>query len=111
LTDRRGIGARTNFTASAQFDTDSASAPTRPICRNRESNPMKIGMITDSLPDADFDAMLAVAARLEMDMLEFGCGNWSTAPHLKLGPLLESEPEVEPSSAHCPMGRTGNRRP
>ena len=51
---------------------------------------MKIGMITDSLPDADFDSMLAVAARLEMDMLEFGCGNWSTAPHLKLDPLLES---------------------
>ena len=33
---------------------------------------MKIGMITDSLPQTDFDAMLAVAARLEMDMLEFG---------------------------------------
>ena len=30
---------------------------------------MKIGMITDSLPDADFDSMLAVAARLEMDQL------------------------------------------
>jgi len=47
-------------------------------------------MITDSLPDADFDSMLAVAARLKMDMLEFGCGNWSTAPHLKLDQLLES---------------------
>ena len=53
---------------------------------------MKIGMISDSLPDADFDSMLAVAARLEMDMLEFGCGNWSTAPHLKLDHLLESAP-------------------
>ncbi len=53
---------------------------------------MKIGMITDSLPDADFDTMLGVAARLEMDMLEFGCGNWSAAPHLKLDPLLESAP-------------------
>jgi sugar phosphate isomerase/epimerase len=51
---------------------------------------MKIGMITDSLPDADFESMLAVAARLEMDALEFGCGNWSTAPHLKLDRLLES---------------------
>jgi sugar phosphate isomerase/epimerase len=51
---------------------------------------MKIGMITDSLPDADFDTMLGVAARLEMDMLEFGCGNWSSAPHLKLDRLLES---------------------
>ncbi|MEO8135886.1 MAG: sugar phosphate isomerase/epimerase [Betaproteobacteria bacterium] len=51
---------------------------------------MKIGMITDSLPEADFDTMLAVAARLDMDMLEFGCGNWSQAPHLKLDELLES---------------------
>ena len=53
---------------------------------------MHIGMITDSLPDADFDTMLAVASRLEMDMLEFGCGNWSSAPHLKLDHLLESAP-------------------
>jgi sugar phosphate isomerase/epimerase len=51
---------------------------------------MKIGMITDSLPEADFDAMLAVAARLEMDMLEFACGNWSSAPHIKLDAMLES---------------------
>lgn len=51
---------------------------------------MKIGMITDSLPEADFDTMLGVAARLEMDMLEFGCGNWSSAPHLKLDAMLES---------------------
>ena len=51
---------------------------------------MYIGMITDSLPDTDFDAMLAVAARLEMDMLEFACGNWSSAPHIKLDAMLES---------------------
>ena len=61
-------------------------------CSNRESRAMKIGMITDSLPDADFDTMLAVAARLEMDLLEFGCGNWSSAPHLKLDLLLDSAP-------------------
>jgi len=53
---------------------------------------MKIGMITDSLPETDFEAMLAVAARLEMDMLEFGCGNWSPAPHIELDRLLESAP-------------------
>ena len=53
---------------------------------------MKIGMITDSLPEMDFEAMLAVAARLEMDMLEFGCGNWSSAPHIELDRLLESAP-------------------
>lgn len=51
---------------------------------------MKIGMITDSLPDTDFEHMLAIAARLGMDMLEFGCGNWSTAPHLALDHLLET---------------------
>ena len=53
---------------------------------------MQIGMITDSLPEADFDTMLAVAGRLEMDALEFGCGNWSSAPHLKLDHFLESAP-------------------
>jgi sugar phosphate isomerase/epimerase len=53
---------------------------------------MKIGMITDSLPDADFDTMMDVAARLEMDMLEFGCGNWSSAPHINLDGLLASAP-------------------
>jgi sugar phosphate isomerase/epimerase len=47
-------------------------------------------MITDSLPEADFDTMLGVAARLEMDMLEFGCGNWSSAPHIDLDGMLES---------------------
>jgi len=45
---------------------------------------MKIGMITDSLPDTTFDGMLDVAARLQMDQLEFACGNWSSAPHVKL---------------------------
>ena len=51
---------------------------------------MKIGMITDSLPEADFDTMLDVAARLDMDMLEFACGNWSSAPHIDLDTMLES---------------------
>ena len=54
---------------------------------------MKIGMITDSLPGTDFDTMLGIAARLGMDMLEFGCGNWSSAPHLNLDRMLESESE------------------
>jgi len=51
---------------------------------------MQIGMITDSLPDTDFEGMLAIAARLEMERLEFGCGNWSAAPHLALDAMLES---------------------
>lgn len=52
---------------------------------------MKIGMITDSLPGTTFDEMLDVAAELEMDMLEFACGNWSSAPHVKLDAMLESD--------------------
>ena len=59
-------------------------------CPRRHAPTMKIGMITDSLPEADFDTMLGVAARLEMDMLEFGCGNWSSAPHIDLDGMLES---------------------
>jgi sugar phosphate isomerase/epimerase len=54
---------------------------------------MKIGMITDSLPGTGFDTLLEVAARLRLDMLEFGCGNWSSAPHLDLDRMLASENE------------------
>jgi len=52
---------------------------------------MKIGMITDSLPGTDFDTLVETAARLELDMLEFACGNWSSAPHIELDRMLESE--------------------
>ncbi len=51
---------------------------------------MKIGMITDSLAALDVEALVATAARLGLDMLEFGCGNWSRAPHLELDRMLES---------------------
>jgi sugar phosphate isomerase/epimerase len=51
---------------------------------------MKIGLLTDSLPDLSFEAMLDAAASLEIECLEFGCGNWSTAPHLELDNLVES---------------------
>ena len=53
---------------------------------------MKIGLLTDSLPALDFNAMLAAAAALNIECLEFACGNWSSAPHIKLDELLESEP-------------------
>jgi len=52
---------------------------------------MKIGMVTDSLGQLPFDEMLVTAAELGLEMLEFCCGNWSTAPHLQLDALLESE--------------------
>lgn len=52
---------------------------------------MKIGMLTDSLQDFGFEEMLTAAANLKIACLEFGCGNWSTAPHIRLDELLEQE--------------------
>ena len=54
---------------------------------------MKIGMITDSLRQMDFATLVDTAARLKLDLLEFGCGNWSSAPHLALDRMLASESE------------------
>lgn len=51
---------------------------------------MKIGMITDSLAELGLDELLRTAADLGMERLEFAAGNWSRAPHLKLGEMLES---------------------
>jgi len=53
---------------------------------------MKIGMITDSLGELSVDELLATAARLGIEMLEFAGGNWSRAPHLDLDRMLESAP-------------------
>jgi sugar phosphate isomerase/epimerase len=52
---------------------------------------MKIGMITDSLGNLGFDEMLDAAAELGLEQLEFACGNWSSAPHVKLEAMLESD--------------------
>jgi sugar phosphate isomerase/epimerase len=54
---------------------------------------MKIGMLTDSLADLPFDAMLDFSAEHGIECLEFACGNWSTSPHLGLDRMLESERE------------------
>ena len=51
---------------------------------------MKIGMITDSLGNLSFAEMLKAAAELKLETLEFACGNWSSAPHIKLREMLES---------------------
>jgi sugar phosphate isomerase/epimerase len=51
---------------------------------------MKIGMITDSLGSLTFEEMLDASAELGLETLEFGCGNWSSAPHIDLDGLLES---------------------
>lgn len=52
---------------------------------------MKIGMITDSLGGLDFAELIRTAAALGIEMLEFAAGNWSSAPHLQLDAMLESE--------------------
>ena len=51
---------------------------------------MKIGLVTDGLSEFGLDDLLKTAAGLGMEMLEFGCGNWSSAPHLPLDRMLES---------------------
>ena len=51
---------------------------------------MRIGMVTDSLGHLPLDDLLHTAAELGIEMLEFPCGNWSSAPHIKLDAMLES---------------------
>ena len=56
---------------------------------------MKIGMITDSLGELSFDDLLATAAGIGIEQLEFAAGNWSRAPHLALDRMLDSAPARE----------------
>ncbi|HTW72068.1 MAG TPA: sugar phosphate isomerase/epimerase [Acetobacteraceae bacterium] len=51
---------------------------------------MRIGLVTDSLADMPLDRLLPTAAELGIQALEFGCGNWSSAPHLNLAAMLDS---------------------
>lgn len=52
---------------------------------------MKIGMVSDSLGNLDFEAMLDTAAAIGVQGLEMNTGNWSASPHLDLEGLLSSE--------------------
>jgi sugar phosphate isomerase/epimerase len=54
---------------------------------------MRIGLTTDSLGHLAFDELLETAANLGIQTLEFGCGGWSSAPHLNLNLLLENQVE------------------
>ena len=51
---------------------------------------MKIGLVTDSLAHLQLPALLDTASGMGITRLEFGCGNWSAAPHLDLDGLLAS---------------------
>ena len=53
---------------------------------------MRIGLVTDSLGHLPFGELLDQAAGLGIETLEFPCGNWSAAPHVRLDELLESAP-------------------
>jgi len=54
---------------------------------------MRIGLTTDSLGSLPFEELLATAASFGIQTLEFGCGGWSSAPHLNLNLLLENQAE------------------
>src|SRR3984893_895955 len=69
----------------------SATRPRGPSCDAAKEKSMKIGMISDSLGQLSFDELLRTAARLGIEMLEFAGGNWSSAPHLQLDAMLQSE--------------------
>jgi sugar phosphate isomerase/epimerase len=51
---------------------------------------MRTGLVTDGLPQLPFEELLHTAAELGIATLEFGCGNWSSAPHLDLDEMLAS---------------------
>jgi sugar phosphate isomerase/epimerase len=52
---------------------------------------MRIGLVTDGLPNLPLEELLTTAASLGIATLEFGCGNWSPAPHLDLDGMLGSK--------------------
>jgi sugar phosphate isomerase/epimerase len=51
---------------------------------------MHIGLVTDGLPNLPLEELLTTTANLGITTLEFGCGNWSPAPHLDLDEMLTS---------------------
>jgi sugar phosphate isomerase/epimerase len=51
---------------------------------------MRIGMVTDSLGHLPLDELLRKTAELGIEMLEFPCGNWSSAPHVRLDAMLDN---------------------
>jgi sugar phosphate isomerase/epimerase len=52
---------------------------------------MRIGLFTDSLSAMSFGEVLRFCAATGIEAVELGCGNWSSAPHLELDRLLDSD--------------------
>jgi sugar phosphate isomerase/epimerase len=75
---------------------------------------MRIGLVTDGLPELPLEDLLRTAAELGIETLEFGCGNWSAAPHLDLDTMLASRKAREAFlgciAAHGTAGRGELRR-
>jgi sugar phosphate isomerase/epimerase len=63
--------------------------------------------MTDSLGSFSFGEMLDAAEKMGFESLEFGCGNWSAAPHLELDSLLGDA--VKRSSFQDAIRRKGLR--
>ena len=51
---------------------------------------MKLGLLTDSVPDLSFEAALDLAAELDLESVEIASGGQSSAPHMQLDELLRS---------------------
>jgi sugar phosphate isomerase/epimerase len=51
---------------------------------------MQIGLVTDSLAHLPLETLLPTVSGLGVTMVEFGCGNWSPAPHLRSDAMLDS---------------------
>ncbi len=52
---------------------------------------MKIGIVSDCLGNQSLEELLKTCQTLGIEQVELGCGNWSSAPHVDLDGLLESE--------------------
>lgn len=52
---------------------------------------MKLCMVTDGLAELSFEEMVQTAARIGVESLEIGCGNWSSAPHIEPDAMLASK--------------------
>lgn len=52
---------------------------------------MKLGLVSDCLAGQSFEELLQTCKTLGVEQVELGVGNWSSAPHVDLDGLLESE--------------------
>lgn len=51
---------------------------------------MKIGLISDCLASYSLEETLKIYKKFDIEQIELGVGNWSSAPHINIDELLES---------------------